>query len=63
MFSFVWLIWNWQPQECCLHILKFFYLSTVSRITLSLLVNFQTDALCNFLPFVKYKKQKTRKTP
>ena len=34
------------------------YLSTVSRITFSLAVNFQSDVLCNLVLFVKYKKCK-----
>ena len=36
---------------------KFFYLSTVSRITLSLAVNFQSDALRDLVPFVQVKKR------
>ena len=47
MFSFGWLKKDWQPSECCLHS-KFFYLSTVLRITSSLGVNFQSDVLHDF---------------
>ena len=54
MFSFGWLKRDWQPEECCLHS-KFFYLSTVSRITLSFEVNFQSDALRDLVPFVQLR--------
>ena len=33
-----------------------FILSTVSRIILSLVVNFESDGFHNFAPFVKYKQ-------
>ena len=36
---------------------KFFYLSIVSRITLSLSVNFQSDALRDLVPFAQFEKR------
>ena len=42
-------------KECCLHS-KLFYLSTVSRITLSLAVNFQSSAFLNLVPFIQFQK-------
>ena len=38
-------------------LLKLFYLSTVSKITVSLAVNFQSDALRDLVPFVQFKKR------
>ena len=36
---------------------EFFYLSTISRITSSLVVNFQSDLLRGMLPFLQFKKR------
>ena len=43
-------------KECCLHS-KLFYLSTVSRISLSLAVNFHISALLNLVPFIQFQKR------
>ena len=56
MFSFWWLERDWRPYECCL-CSKFFHLSTVLRITLSLAVNFQSDTLRDLVPLVQFKKR------
>ena len=53
MFSYECLKRNWWRQECCLHS-EFFYLSSVSRRTLSLAVNFHV--MHDLVPFVKFKK-------
>ena len=53
MFLFGWLKRDWRPKECSLYS-KFFYLSIVSRITLSLAVNFQRSALHDLVTFLQY---------
>ena len=50
MFLFEWLKRDWRPYDCCLHS-KFFYLSTLPRITSPLAVNFmwciaRFDTIC-----------------
>ena len=55
---FGWLKKDRQPKEYCLHI-KFFYLSTASRITLSFVVNIKI-ALRDLVPFAQFKKREKK---
>ena len=56
MFSFGWLK-RIDGLRILAYINEFFYLSTLSRITLLLAVNFQSDALLDLVPFVQFKKR------
>ena len=57
MFSFRWLKRDWGPEECWSRS-KLFYLRNVSRLTLLLAVNFQSDALRDLVPLVQFNPEK-----
>ena len=59
-YGFYLLVWVVKKGLTALGVLLteqfFFYLSTVPKITLPLVVNFQSDALHDLVPFVQFTK-------